>query len=112
MSDQAAVWYKTGETVFDEDLGRTVPVWLVRFESKCKVQSRAVTVREAESGGRLVAVSTLELHFPVSAPLVVSDDEVEVTESLDPQVTGRRYRVVAPVGKTYSTARRFHVEEV
>ncbi len=111
MTDTCTVTYKTGATTQDETTGREVPVYGTRFTSKCKVQARSVSVQESEAGGRMVATSTLEVHLPISAPAVEVDDVVEVTAAAhDPQLVGRRFRVVAPVAKSHPTARRFHVE--
>lgn len=112
MRDRVTVWYKTGDTVRDPATGREVPVWLERFSSVAKVQEPTVMVREAETGGQLVAVSTREVRLPVSKPAIQSDDEIEVDESLDPLLVGRRLRTVGGSAKTYATSRRYKVEEV
>lgn len=84
------------------------------FTSPCKIQARNVAPLEQEVGGRTATTVRLELHLPVSsAPLATGDVwTVDVPHALSSVPVGASFRVVAPVGKTLMTARRYEVEEV
>lgn len=114
MTDTVAVTYANG-TTFDEATGTTVPNYTTRFTSKCKVQTRSLVARDAEVGGRTATTVTVELHLPVDVPAVEVGDVCEITAVgalSDVQLLGRKFRVVAPVGKSFATARRLDVEEI
>lgn len=112
MVDSCTVTYATGASTQDPVTGTESPEYATRFTSKCKVQSRNLTAREAEVGGRTATTVTVELHLPFSAEAVEVGDVAEITDSADPHLVGRKFRVVAPVAKSYATARRVDVEEV
>lgn len=97
--------------VLDENTGQYVksPGPLIAT-TRCKIQSKQVTAPEA--GDRLVVVARLEAHIPMSVAEVAPDDLVTVTVSTnDPQLQGRRFRIVSQVHESYMTARRLVVEE-
>lgn len=119
MIDTCRVSY-LGTPVLDEDTGQVTPAETVRFTSRCKLSvgslgSLIPTSRERRAGGREVTELRLILYLPMDAPPVHPNDIVEIIEigdPSDPSLLGRRVRVVAPVGQTFSTQRRFSVEEV
>lgn len=117
MTDTVTVsWLDpAAEPVQDPNTGsETVPP-TVRFTSKCKVQARNLAARAEEVGGRTATTVTVELHLPISAPAVEVGDLCEITAVgalSDVQLLGRTFRVVAPVAKSFATARRFDVEEI
>jgi hypothetical protein len=84
------------------------------FTSACKVQTSGLSASDAEVGGRTSVTVRTELHLPAAtAPLTVGDLFVVTTpHSLSSVPADATYRVVAPVGKTFATARRYQVEEV
>ena len=84
------------------------------FTSACKIQTSGLSALDAEVGGRMSVAVRTELHLPAStAPLTVGDVFVVTTpHSLSTVPADATYRVVAPVGKTFATARRYQVEEV
>jgi hypothetical protein len=84
------------------------------FTSACKVQTSGLSALAAEVGARTSVAVRTELHLPAAtAPLTVGDlFTVTTPHALSSVPTGTAYRVVAPVGKTFATARRYQVEEV
>jgi hypothetical protein len=115
MTDTVTVRRATGATTQDPDTGSTVPVYTDLFTSKCKVQARSLQALTAEAGGRTATTVRLELHLPVSADAVQTGDVAEVTAVgalSDMQLLGRKFRITAPVAKSFATARRYEVEEV
>ena len=115
MTDTVTVTYATGTMTQDPDTGSETPEYATRFTSKCKVQARQLQARQEEVGGRTATTVSVELHLPISAPAVEVGDLCEITAvgSLsDVQLLGRVFRVVAPVAKSFATARRFDVTEV
>jgi hypothetical protein len=115
MTDTVTVRYATGTTTIDETTGSETPVYATRFTSKCKIQTRALQARQEEVGGRTATTVTVELHLPVDSPATEPGDIAEITAVgalADVQLLGRKYRIVAPVAKSYATARRLDVEEI
>jgi hypothetical protein len=112
MLDACSVKYVSGSS-FNEATGADVPTYTTRFASKCKVQARELQSSERDAGGREVTTVRLSVHLPVSAGAVQVDDIVTITASEhDAQLVGRTFRVLAPVGKSFATARRVEVEAV
>lgn len=113
MVDTCSVKYVTG-TTFDEDTGREVPTYADRIASTpCKVQMRELQSVERLSGGHEATLVRLMVHLPISAVAVEVDDIITITAAVhDSQLVGREFRVLAPVGKSFATARRLEVEEV
>lgn len=117
MVDTVTVSYvdPDAEPVQNPETGSTEPVYAQRFTSKCKIQTRNLQARAEEVGGRTATTVSVELHLPIGAPAVEVGDVCEVTAvgSLsDIQLLGRKFKVVAPVAKTFATARRLEVTEV
>lgn len=101
-------WAYNATTKRDEEAASTL------FTSRCKVQTRTLVARDADVGGRTATTVRVELHLPASTTALTVGDLFEVTtphaSSLVP--AGTVYRVMAPVGKTLATARRYDVEVV
>jgi hypothetical protein len=115
MTDTVTVRRATGATTQDPDTGSTVPAYDDLFTSKCKVQARSLQALTAEAGGRTATTVRLELHLPLSADPAETGDVAEVTAVgalSDVQLLGRKFRITAPVAKSFATARRYEVEEV
>jgi hypothetical protein len=103
----------TGATTVDPDTDADVPEYADLFESKCKIQSRALQARDQEVGGRTATTVVLELHLPIAAPKLTTGDMWHLlTSAHDPQLPGRVFEISAPVAKEYATARRYEVTEV
>lgn len=112
MVDACSVKYADGSS-FNESTGREEPTYVVRFSSRCKIQSRDLDSVERDAGGHESTAIRVTLHLPVSAGLVAVDDVVTVTACVfDPQLVGRSFRVLAPVGKSFASARRVEVEGI
>ena len=115
MLDRGTMRRANGGTTQDPDSGTTVPTYDDLFTSNAKIQTRNLQARESEVGGRTSTSVRVELHLPVSAPAVETGDVWEVTRVnalSDVQLLGRKFRVIAPVGKSFATARRLEVEEI
>jgi hypothetical protein len=114
MADAATLRRPTGGWTTGPD-GSEVPATELLFTSPCKVQARQVSSLAQDAGGRTAVTVRLELHLPVSAPLLDVGDEATITATgptSDPQMVGWQLRVTAPVLKSYATARRYEVSEV
>lgn len=112
MVDACSVSRWDGSTyTFNEASGADVPLFAAVFSSRCKVQARQLQASEKDAGGREATLVRLEVHLPVSAGAVQVDDRLTITASTyDAQLVGRVFRVLAPVGKSFATARRVEVE--
>lgn len=112
MVDTCSVKYVSGSS-FNTTTGLDVPTYTTRFTSACKVQARELVSEERDAGGHEATLIRLAIHLPVSAGAVSVDDIVTITASVnDSQLVGRTFRVLAPVGKSFATARRLDVEGV
>jgi hypothetical protein len=109
-----------GAASLNTTTGQVTKTPIVKFTSPCKVSvgslgSLIPTSKEILAGGKEATILRLILYLPMDAPPVEPNDLVEITavgDGSDQQLLGRRMRVVAPVGQTYSTQRRFSIEEV
>lgn len=92
-------------------LGAPAPTATV-YEGKCRVQTYEAQESRPESGDHVYGVQRYSVHIPVG-PVVRVDDLVTVTSAtLDPDLIGRRYKVVGLLHKSYATANRLLVEEI
>lgn len=85
----------------------------LKYSGMAKVQTTDTIGNANDAAERIVMRTRFEVHFPMSAPAAAVDDMVTITSSeLDPQLVGRRFRVVSLVHKSFMTARRLAVEEI
>ncbi len=104
----------------DETTGAMTRDYTPLFTTKAKVRIGAIgtlvpTARETTPAGTEVTQLRSVVHIPFDAPPLQPNDIGVVTavgEMSDFQLLGKRLRVVAPIGQSYATARRFSVEEV
>jgi hypothetical protein len=85
----------------------------LKYAGKARLQTVEAQGREAEALERTVMRAGFVLQLPMSAPAAAVDDVWTHTASdLDPELVGRRFRVVSLIHKTHMTARRIQVEEI
>lgn len=78
----------------------------------CKVQAWQSQESNPEAGGATLTVQRYQVHIPVGSYAPEIGHVVEIaTAALDPNLVGRRYRVVALLHKSFATAYRLAVEE-
>lgn len=112
MLDACTVKYATG-TSFNSSTGLDETTYTTRFTSACKVQARELQSNERDAGGAERTTVRLSVHLPISAGAVETDDILTITAAPhDSQLVGRVFRILAPGGKSFATARRLEVEEV
>lgn len=117
MTDQCRVTHM-GKPVTDPETGLVAPAANTVYEGKCKVQTSGGLASEnvegsaAQTMGAVSLVWSLYVHFPYGTPGLRAGDVVEVTESANPLLAGRRLRLVSPQSeKTHATACRWNVKE-
>ena len=117
MTDQCVVT-RPGSTTTDPDTGLPNTGKEQVYEGSCKVQTSGGLVSEQTESNAAQAVGTVSLvwslyvHFPYGTPGLRTGDVVEVTESANPLLAGRRLRLVSPQSeKTHATACRWNVKE-
>lgn len=117
MTDRCIVT-RPGESVTDPDTGLPTTGTEHVYEGCCKVQTSGGLASEQTEGsaaqamGAISLVWSLYVHFPYGTPGLRAGDVVEVTESANPLLVGRRFRLVSPQSeKTYATACRWNVKE-
>lgn len=82
------------------------------YTGRCKVQTFEPQERNPEAGGASLTVQRYAVHVPVGAFVPGVGQVVTITTAaLDPNLTGRAFRVVALLHKTAATAYRLSVEE-
>lgn len=111
MLDSCVV-HRPGEPVTDAD-GNVTPSLTLLYTGPCKIQQTLAQSSNPVAGGHRYTVPDTRWDTPVlSVPFEV-DDVVTITDAvLDPQLTGKVYRVTEPFHKTGATAQRTRVEEV
>lgn len=116
MLDAAEIRYQTGATTQDPETGSEVPVYAVRFTTKCRVKStRTYGVQNQEVGGRTAQTVSRELHIPVASPTVYPGDiavMVEIHKTTDPMLYGAHLTLSGPSPGSQTTARRLEVTEI
>ena len=117
MTDRCNVT-RPGESVTDPDTGLPNAGKEKVYEGSCKVQTSGGLASEQTEGsaaqamGAVSLVWSLYVHFPYGTPGLRTGDVVEVTESANPLLVGRRFRLVSPQSeKTHATACRWNVKE-
>jgi len=110
-TDTFTVYRPTGEMVQDPDTWTEVPeLATILTDVKGKLQSGATQTREAQTPGVKVAETSLIWHTSVDTVGVLTDDVIECTASIDPELVGERVRVTGDFLKSLATARRYPVE--
>lgn len=117
MTDRCVVT-RPGDTTTDSDTGLPDTGKEKVYEGSCKVQTSGGLASEQTEGSAAQAMGTVSLvwslyvHFPYGTPGLRAGDVVEVTESANPLLVGRRLRLVSPQSeKTHTTACRWNVKE-
>lgn len=91
----------------------TTPLESSLYTGKAKVQGLDPQEGNPEAGGATLTVQRYRVDIPVGSYAPKIGHVVEITAArLDPNLVGRRYRVVALLHKTMATAYRLGVEEV
>lgn len=117
MTDQCTVT-RPDESTTDPDTGLPDTGTEQVYQGKCKVQTSGGLASEQTEGsaaqamGAVSLVWSLYMHFPFGTSGLRAGDVVEVTESVNPLLIGRRLRLVSPQSeKTHATACRWNVKE-
>ena len=112
MLDTCTV-HRPGPPVTDPDTGAVTPSLTLLYTGPCKIQQTLAQSSNPEAGGHQFTVQDTRWDTPVDAGVFEVNDVVTMVEAiLDPQLTGRVYRVTDPFHKTGATAQRTRVEEV
>lgn len=116
MTDRCVVT-RPGVTTTDPDTGLTTTGKEKVYEGSCKVQTSGGLASEQTEGsaaqamGAASLVWSLYIHFPFGTSLR-NGDLVTVTKSANPELVGRRYRMISPQSeKSWATACRWNVKE-
>lgn len=116
MTDQCTVT-RPGESTTDPDTGLPNTITEQVYEGKCKVQTSGGLASEnvegsaAQAMGAVSLVWSLYIHFPFGTSLR-NGDLVTVTKSANPELVGRRYRMISPQSENeWATACRWNVKE-
>lgn len=116
MTDRCVVT-RPGVTTTDPDTGLTTTGKEKVYEGSCKVQTSGGLASEQTEGsaaqamGAVSLVWSLYIHFPFGTSLR-NGDLVTVTKSANPELVGRRYRMISPRSeKSWATACRWNVKE-
>lgn len=87
------------------------------WQGKCRIQTSggiasATSMQGQSSPASPTPTWSLYLQLPITATGLQSGDSAVITASLDPDLVGRRYRLVNQQSeKSHATARRWNVEE-
>lgn len=116
MTDECTV-VRPGEAVTDPATGEVRPNSTQVYVGHCKVQTSGGLASEnvegsaAQAMGAASLVWSLYVHFPYGT-MLRNGDLVTVTNSANPELVGRRYRMISPQSeKSWATACRWNVKE-
>lgn len=116
MTDECTVVRPSG-SVTDPATGEVNPASTQVYAGRCKVQTSGGLASEnvegsaAQAMGAVSLVWSLYIHFPFGT-MLRNGDLVTVTKSANPELVGRRYRMISPQSeKSWATACRWNVKE-
>ncbi|UDG88993.1 hypothetical protein KYE74_04090 [Bifidobacterium pseudocatenulatum] len=116
MTDECTV-VRPGEAATDPATGEVKPNSAQVYAGHCKVQTSGGLASEnvegsaAQAMGAVSLVWSLYIHFPFGT-MLCNGDLVTVTQSANPELVGRRYRMISPQSeKSWATACRWNVKE-
>ncbi|MCZ3386325.1 MAG: DUF6093 family protein [Actinomycetia bacterium] len=113
MFDTFNISYPTGAVTTDAS-GTETRSLVAEFATVGRVRT-GMSVRGQEVGGRTAALTSRELHIPVTSP-VVRPGAVAVCTAVhvtsDPTLLGARLSIAGAAPGSQTTARRLQVEEV
>ena len=120
MTDRFDIMRPTGAMSVDPETGASIPGQTRVAQTVGKVQtaggiaSQVVTASgDSSNVGGNVPVWSLYLHFPVTLTGLREKDVAVCTASDDPDLVGRRFRLVNMQSeKSHATARRWNVQEM
>lgn len=111
MTDECRVTKAGGVTV-DPDTGQSVPQVTEVYAGKCKVQTSGGVGGDTTDTGTVVNEWLVRVDFPWATRGLGPDMVVEITESVDTNLVGHKFRLVSPQSqKTHATAQRWNVKE-
>lgn len=111
MLDTCTV-HRPGDPITDAD-GNVTPSLTLLYTGPCKIQQTLAQSSNPEAGGHQYTVQDTRWDTPVAAGVFQVNDVVTIVDAvLDPQLTGRVYRVTEPFHKSGATAQRTRVSEV
>ena len=111
---------RPGKTAVNPIPGAETPSGVTLYEGPCKVQTSGGMASQTSTAsgdssniGGLVPEWSLYLHLPISATGLREKDVAQVIDSKDPDLKGRRMRLVNMQSeKSLATARRWNVQEI
>ena len=110
MTDTCTIT-RAGPPTWDESKGEYTSTPVQVYSGPCRIKHPTTTAKDVDSGSQLLAVSSLEVHLPMTAEAVRVGDVVEITASeTRAAMAGRRFTVAAPFDGSQTTALRFRVE--
>lgn len=111
MLDVCIIEHPTGHTT-NATTGAVTETSSLVYNGPCKV-NRASAPAPQDVAEAHLAVLSPTVHVPMSVVGVVEGDRVTVVLCrLDPELTGKVFRVRGPMHNTYQTARRLECTEV
>lgn len=117
MVDRCTV-SRPGESTTDPDTGLTATTVRGVYQGRCKVQTSGGLASEQTEGsaaqamGAVSLVWSLYVHFPFDTVGLRAGDLVEVLDSANPLLKGRRFRLISPQSeKSHATACRWNAKE-
>lgn len=118
MTDSCRI-SRYGAAVTDRETGDVTAAETVVYQGRCKVQTFGGLAAENTEGGLVQALGavtpvwSLCLHLPYGAAGLLPGDVAEITEAADPNLKGRRLRLLnLQSEKSHATACRWNVKEV
>jgi len=111
MVDACVIRRVTGQSRDDES-GTVTDTLIDVYAGKCRVQQRQETsASPVNSGEDYVLLLSVELQLPLAVVGLEVSDQVEITQSRDADLPGRRFLIRSLAHKTHATARRVQCTE-
>lgn len=114
MTATCRITRKGPTQVLNESTGQYEFELIEVYSGKCKLKQADTQVAGAEAAGQLLIKQDSILSLPVEGTAGVREDDIAelLTNPLDTELVGARYRVKGGHGQSYATARRLPVEVI
>lgn len=109
MVDACVIRRRTGETTGPG--GVVTATYSTLYTGKCRVQQPNAQAQQQDAGEAYLLMVRLEVQLPMSVTGLQAEDQVTVTDSVDPDLPGRVFVIRDLAHKTHATARRVGVTE-
>jgi len=103
---------RPGRPAVDPLTGRETQIGISVYLGPCRITSELHDEHLEEAGGASFNVERLALQLPHGSAVLRGNEQVEITRSLNPALTGRKFRIIARATKSLAIIDKYTIEEL